>query len=432
MDTTGIMNNGEKSMEKTVIGLNLDNHMTAVAASLAAVAALIFPFANVDGKGLSLIVAVFKLAGNGIAGSDLILFGTVLFTIVSATLAVMSMYRTTVGNVKLWQKFQAVATVFYGLMMFSTRMMFKANNITDSFMNKDLAPGYWLGLLASFVSLVLIMKMTRTNTGYIALSLLGVIWLFPILWIVLTAFRKEQGYYVGYFIPHGFTLDNFINLFTNQSVLPFGKWWLNTLIVATCSCVINTLIVLGVSYVLSRTRFAGRKAFMNILMIIGMFPGFMSLIAVYNILKGIGLNQSLLALIIVSAAGAAMGYHVSKGFFDTIPKAIDEAAIIDGASRLQIFLHVTLPLSKSIIVYTVLGCFLAAWSDYIFPSMLFGDKQSSYTVAVGLYWLTDFKRIDTYYTQFAAGAIIVAVPIVILFIWLQRFYVEGLSGSVKG
>lgn len=171
---------------------------------------------------------------------------------------------------------------------------------------------------------------------------------------------------------------------------------------------------------------------MNVLMIIGLFPGFMSLIAVYNILKGIGLNQSLVALIIVSAAGAAMGYHVSKGFFDTIPRAVDEAAIIDGASRLQIFTHITLPLSKSIIVYTALVNFLAAWSDYIFPSMLFGDKQSSYTVAVGLYWLTDFRRIDRYYTQFAAGAVIVAIPIVILFIWLQKFYVEGLSGSVKG
>ncbi len=127
-----------------------------------------------------------------------------------------------------------------------------------------------------------------------------------------------------------------------------------------------------------------------------------------------------------------MGYHVTKGFFDTIPKAIDEAAIIDGATRFQIFTHITLPLSKPIIVYTVLGSFLASWSDYIFPSMLFGDKQSSYTVAVGLYWLTDFRRIDRYYTQFAAGAVIVAVPIVILFIWLQRYYVEGLSGSVKG
>ena len=138
------------------------------------------------------------------------------------------------------------------------------------------------------------------------------------------------------------------------------------------------------------------------------------------------------SLILVYSACSGLGFYIAKGFFDTIPKAIDEAAIIDGATRLQIFTRVTLPLSKSIIVYTVLGGFLGAWSDYIFPSMLFGDKQSSYTVAVGLYWLTDFKRIDTYYTQFAAGAVVVAVPIVILFIWLQRFYVEGLSGSVKG
>lgn len=312
------------------------------------------------------------------------------------------------------------------------KSIFESNGIANSFIIKNFGIGYVLGLIASYFTLVMIMRMTQTNVGYIVLTILGVIWLFPISFIVLTAFRAEQGYYVGYYIPHGFTLDNFKSLFSNQSVLPFGRWWVNTMIVAACSCVINTLIILATSYVLSRTRFRGRKAFMNILMVIGMFPGFMSLIAVYNILKGFGLNQSLLALVVVGAAGAAMGYHVSKGFFDTIPKAVDEAAIIDGATRLQIFTHITLPLSKSIIVYTVLGNFLGAWSDYIFPSMLFGDKQSSYTVAVGLYWLTDFKRIDTYYTQFAAGAVVVAVPIVILFIWLQRFYVEGLSGSVKG
>jgi arabinogalactan oligomer/maltooligosaccharide transport system permease protein len=311
-------------------------------------------------------------------------------------------------------------------------MILEAAHLQTSFMNKYLGIGFWIGLIAAYAGLVFIMKTTQTNTGYIVLTILGTIWMFPILWIILTALRAEQGYYVGYFFPHKLTFQNFINLFSNESVLPFGRWWVNTMIVAICSCIINTLIVLMTSFILSRTRFGGRKKFMNILMIIGMFPGFTSLIAVYNILKGLGLNQSLMALIIVGAAGAAMGYHVSKGFFDTIPKAIDEAAIIDGASKFQIFTHVTLPLSKSIIVYTVLGNFLGAWSDYIFPSMLFGDKQSSYTVAVGLYWLTDFRRIDTYYTQFAAGAVVVAVPIVILFVWLQRLYVEGLSGSVKG
>ena len=275
------------------------------------------------------------------------------------------------------------------------------------------------------------MKLAEVNVGYIVLTILGVMWMFPILWIVLTALRAEQGYYVGYFFPKHLTLKNFYDLFHNSAV-PFGKWWVNTMIVAICGCVLNTLIVLGTAFVLSRTRFSGRKPFMNILMIIGMFPGFMSMVALYNILKGLGLNQSIGALIVVGAAGAAMGYHITKGYFDTIPKAIDEAAIIDGASRFQIFTKITIPLSKSIIVYQVLGTFLGAWSDYIFPRLLFGDRQSSYTVAVGLFWMTDFRRIDSYYTQFAAGAVVIALPIVILFIWLQRFYVEGLSGSVKG
>ena len=421
------------NFRKTVIGLNLKNHLKAVIAAFVAFVALFLPYMNLEeGKRSVVGVALELLGGSSASKAYVFIYGTIVFTFVAAVMAVVSVFKTNEKVMKCWQVLQALATIFSGLLMFSTRTIAKASGLSNNFLNKDLSFGYWILFVGSLVTLVLVMSVTKTNVGYIALTVLGVIWLFPILWIVLTAFRAEQGYYVGYFIPKGFTFDNFINLFTNNSVLPFARWWCNTLIVALCSCVINTLIVLMTSYVLSRTRFAGRKAFMNILMIIGMFPGFMSLIAVYNILKGIGLNQSLLALIVVGAAGAAMGYHVSKGFFDTIPKAIDEAAIIDGASRLQIFLHVTLPLSKSIIVYTVLGSFLGAWSDYIFPSMLFGDKQSSYTVAVGLYWLTDFKRIDTYYTQFAAGAVIVALPIVILFVWLQRFYVEGLSGSVKG
>lgn len=242
----------------------------------------------------------------------------------------------------------------------------------------------------------------------------------------------SQTFYVGYFVPKGFTPKNFTAIFSNPDVLPFGIWWRNTMFVAVIGCLVNTVIVLATAFVLSRTRFKGRTSFMKILMIIGMFPGFMSMLAVYNILKGLGLNQSLFSLIIVGAAGATMGYHVCKGFFDTIPKALDEAAIIDGCTRWQIFTKIPIPLSKPIAINTLLTNFLGAWSDYIFPSMLFGDQQSNYTAAVGLYWMTDFRRIDAYYTQFAAGAVIVAVPIVILFIWLQKYYVEGLAGSVKG
>ena len=416
-------------MKKTVIGLNLDHYLKAMIGALAGLVCLFLPFVATEGKLTGMVMLLPKL---GQSAADFILIGAVLFSALSAILSVVMYFKTSVTGMKIWQAVQAFSTIFFTLLLFSGKIILEEAGIYENFLNKNYGFGFWLGLIAAYYTLIGIMKVTKTSTGYILLTILGIIWLFPVLWIVLTSLRAEQGYYVGYFIPHGFTLQNFVNLFSNQSVLPFGKWWLNTFIVAVCGCVFNTMIVLMTAFILSRTRFSGRKAFMNVLMIIGMFPGFMSLIAVYNILKGIGLNQSLLALIIVGAAGAAMGYHVTKGFFDTIPKALDEAAIIDGATRFQIFSKITLPLSKSIIVYIVLGGFLGAWSDYIFPSMLFGDKQSSYTVAVGLFWMTDFRRIDTYYTQFAAGAVLVALPIVILFVWLQRFYVEGLSGAVKG
>ncbi len=417
---------------KTVIGLKLDHFLKALVAVILSFIALLIPFTSKEAGSKNLIGTSISLlsAGHGAAVSFFLYLAAVL-TIASLVIGVTAYFRTSVKIVRAWMLVQIFATFFWTTLLFAAKVILEEGGIEDSFLLKSAGPGFWVGLAASYVSLVFIMKVAEVNTGYIVLSILGVIWMFPILWIVLTALRAEQGYYVGYFFPKNLTLKNFYDLFHNSAV-PFGKWWLNTMIVAVCGCVLNTLIVLGTAFILSRTRFTGRKAFMNILMIIGMFPGFMSMVALYNILKGLGLNQSIGALIVVGAAGAAMGYHITKGYFDTIPKAIDEAAIIDGASRFQIFTKITIPLSKSIIVYQVLGTFLGAWSDYIFPRLLFGDRQSSYTVAVGLFWMTDFRRIDSYYTQFAAGAVIIALPIVILFIWLQRFYVEGLSGSVKG
>ncbi|SFN67693.1 arabinogalactan oligomer / maltooligosaccharide transport system permease protein [Pseudobutyrivibrio sp. UC1225] len=420
-------------MKKAVIGLNIKYFTRAVVFGILQFICLFLPYVNIEGSKHNFFhMTSMLIHTEGGSKLNVAVYGTIVFTILSFGFVVVNLISKSKVKVQIWQCLQAINTVAITVLLFSTKTIVEKAGLARGFLNKDLGLGYYGGFIFAFLTLIFVMKLNETNTGYIVLTIMGIIWMFPILWILLTALRAEQGYYVGYFFPKGLTLSNFTKLFAKDSVIPFGKWWVNTFIVAICGCVLNTLIILATSFTLSRTRFAGRKAFMNVLMIIGLFPGFMSLIAVYNILKGIGLNQSLVALIIVSAAGAAMGYHVSKGFFDTIPRAVDEAAIIDGASRLQIFTHITLPLSKSIIVYTALVNFLAAWSDYIFPSMLFGDKQSSYTVAVGLYWLTDFRRIDRYYTQFAAGAVIVAIPIVILFIWLQKFYVEGLSGSVKG
>ena len=419
-------------MNKTVIGLKLEYFLRALVAIILGFISLLIPFTSKDAGSKNMISTVFGLlSADKTAGVTFFLYLAVIFTIVSLALGVVSYFKTGVKIVKAWMYVQIIATFFWTTLLFALKLILEEGAIEDNFLLKNVGIGFWTGLIAAYCSLVFIMKLAEVNTGYIILTVLGVIWMFPIIWILLTSLRAEQGYYVGYFFPKNLTLKNFYDLFHNSAV-PFGKWWVNTMIVAVCGCVLNTLIVLGTAFILSRTRFTGRKQFMNILMIIGMFPGFMSMVALYNILKGLGLNQSIGALIVVGAAGAAMGYHITKGYFDTIPKAIDEAAIIDGASRLQIFTRITIPLSKSIIVYQVLGTFLGAWSDYIFPRLLFGDRQSSYTVAVGLYWMTDFRRIDSYYTQFAAGAVVIAVPIVILFIWLQRFYVEGLSGSVKG
>ncbi len=274
---------------------------------------------------------------------------------------------------------------------------------------------------------------------HIFLAVVAIVWLVPFIWLLAHSFRGGdiQGLHYDSFLPKfgDLTLGNYINLFTKTESLNFLQAFGNTFFIACCSCLISTFFVLGVSYALSRVKWKLRKPYMNMAMVINLFPGFMSMVAIYFLLKAMGLTEKenlRLALIICYSAGAGTGFYVMKGYMDTIPKALDEAAIIDGATRFQIFSKITIPLSKPIAIYTLLTTFLGAWSDYIFPSMLFGDNKALYTVAIGLKWMTDFRRVDTFYTQFAAGALIVALPIVILFICLQKYYVEGLSGAVKG
>jgi len=420
--------------EKTVLGIDFQYRKFAFIATVVLVVSMFLPFAKVEGETKILITVITSVLASGSAG-----FGGILYLIAAISILISCCYgiyimlKPSIKGIFGWVIVHAVTTACASILLFGTKAVFDRTGIfPGKFMVSNFRVGFWFILIAAYVALYSAMKSIKVHPGYILLVILSVIWLFPILWIILTAFRAESGYYVGYFIPKGFTFSNFTDLFKNGAVIPFGRWWLNTFIVAACTCVINTIIILMTSYVLSRTRFKSRVTLMKIMMIIGMFPGFMSMVAVYNILKGIGIAQNLAALVIVSAAGAAMGYYICKGFFDTIPKSLDEAAIIDGATRWHIFTKITIPLSKPIIIYTILTSFIGPWGDYIFPSMLLGDKQASYTVAIGLKWLTDFQRIDTYYTQFAAGSLLVSLPIVILFISLQRFYVEGLSGSVKG
>jgi len=268
---------------------------------------------------------------------------------------------------------------------------------------------------------------------YVILSILAVVWVLPLIWLLIISFRKEPGAFTTYILPKAYTLDNYIKLFTETQLFNYPRWYFNTFIVAVFSCIISTLFILGISYALSRLRFKLRKPIMNIVLVLGMFPGFMSMIAVYYILKAIGLEQSLLALVLVYSGGAGLQYYIAKGFFDTIPRSLDEAATIDGASRNTIFWRITLPLSKPIITYTVLTAFMAPWVDFIFVSVIMKDNYENYTIALGLYQMLTRENIYKYFTQFCAGAVLIAIPITILFIKMQKNYVEGVTGgAIKG
>ena len=270
---------------------------------------------------------------------------------------------------------------------------------------------------------------------YIVLSILAVIWLFPVLWVILTSFRAEKGSYVSTFFPKSFTLDNYIKLFTDTSILNFPQMFLNTLFIAICSCVLSAFFLLSASYCLSRLRFKLRKPYMNMAMILGLFPGFMSMVAVYFILKAVGLtegNNVRIALILCYSGGAALGFQITKGFFDTIPMALDEAALLDGCTRWQIFTKITLPLSKPIVIYTILTSFIGPWVDFIFAKVICRANADQYTVAIGLWRMLEKEYIDNWYTSFAAGAVLISIPIAILFLKLQKYYVNGMAGAVKG
>ena len=274
-------------------------------------------------------------------------------------------------------------------------------------------------------------KRVRLGLTYLLLTLLSIAWLFPIAWVVLTSFRGEGTAFVGYIIPKTFTLENYAKLF-NNAAFPFANWFLNTFIVAAATCVVSTFITVAMAYSLSRIKFKFRNGFLKLALILNMFPGFMSMIALYYILKALNLTQTLFALVLVYSAGAALGFYIAKGFFDTVPYSLDESAMIDGATRKDIFFKITLPLSKPIIVYTALTAFIGPWMDFIFAKVILGDATDKYTVAIGLFSMLAQDRINVWFKSFAAGSVLIAIPITLLFMYMQKYYVEGItSGSVK-
>ena len=278
-------------------------------------------------------------------------------------------------------------------------------------------------------------KMMKLITHNLLLAVLAFIWLVPIVWLLVTSFSAYPGVNTSTFFPDEWSLDGYKNLlFSADTVAQFPNWFKNTFIIAIFSCIISASFVLMVAYAMSCMRFKGRKALMNLSVIVNLFPGVLSMIAVYFILKMLELTNSHIGLIIVYSAGAGLGYLIAKGFFDTIPNSLREAAFLDGASEATIFLKVVIPMSRPIIVYTVISSFLAPWMDFVMAKMMLNSGVSSeWTVAIGLFNMLDKSLINTYFTQFCAGGVLVSIPISVLFIIMQKFYVEGITGgAVKG
>lgn len=270
-------------------------------------------------------------------------------------------------------------------------------------------------------------KITDVVITYLILFVVSFVFLFPCLWLILASFSKSGSIYsFNGFFPSEFSLDTFKKLFTDTTMYDFPKWFVNSLIVGLFSSLFGTILLILTAYVISFFRFKARKPLMKITLVLGMFPSFMGMAAVYILMTQFKMVNSLWGLILIYSAGAPMGYLVQKGFFDTVPQSIYEAARIDGATNARIFRTLILPISKPIIVYTALTSFTWPWSDFILPKLLLKEK-TNYTVAVGLMSLG-----ETEFARFAAGSVFIAVPIVIFYFLLQKNLVSGLtSGASK-
>jgi len=271
-------------------------------------------------------------------------------------------------------------------------------------------------------------KILDTTVTYIILIAVAAIFFFPCLWLILASFSKSGTIYsFDGFFPTEYSFNSFITLFTDTALYNYPRWFLNTLFIAVVSCLLSTFLVILTAYTMSRFQFKARKPIMRTTLLLGMFPSFMGMIAVYLLMTQFNLINNHWGLILIYSAGAPMGYLTQKGFFDTIPKSIDEAARIDGANNFLVFLKINLPLSMPIVVYTALTSFTWPWSDFLLPKLLLKEKNL-YTVAEGLMSLG-----ETEFARFAAGSIFIAVPIVTLYFFLVRYMVNGMaSGAVKG
>ncbi|MFJ7936097.1 sugar ABC transporter permease [Sporosarcina sp. NPDC096371] len=262
---------------------------------------------------------------------------------------------------------------------------------------------------------------------YIVLVITAIIVLYPVVWIITGSLNPGSSLFSTRLIPESFSFDHYIYLFKETNYL---TWYKNTLKIAFWNMIISTLLIVSAAYAFSRFRFPGRTQGLMAMLVLQMFPGFMGMIAIYILLLQMGLLDNHWGLILVYAGGSIpFGAWLVKGYFDGLPRSLDEAAKMDGAGHITIFFKVMLPLSKPIIVFIAINNFIGPWMDFIFARLILrsGEKK---TLAVGLFEMVTGQG-NTEFTTFAAGAVLVAIPITILFFIFQDHLVEGLKAGAN-
>lgn len=264
---------------------------------------------------------------------------------------------------------------------------------------------------------------------YTILTVTGIFVLYPIALVVVGSLNPGDTLSSTTFLPEKMTLNHYKYLFEETDFL---LWYKNTLKIALLNMVISTFLIVTAAYAFSRFRFPGRRKGLMGMLVLQMFPSFMGMIAIYILLLQLGLLDNHWGLVLVYAGGSIpYGTWLVKGYFDGLPKSLEDAAKIDGASHTTIFFKVMLPLSYPVLTFIALTNFIGPWMDFIFARLILRSNENK-TLAIGLFEMVRGMN-NTKFTTFAAGAVLVAIPITLLYLFLQKYLIEGLkAGANKG
>ncbi len=275
-------------------------------------------------------------------------------------------------------------------------------------------------------------RFSRLVISYLILTFVVVVIIYPLLWTIGASFNPGNSLVSTSIIPKNPTLDHYKELFSGNTSLQYVHWYLNSLKISVFTMIGSVISVSFTAYAFSRFRFRGRKNALTLFLLLQMIPQFSALIALFVLAQMLGMINSHWLLILLYIGGTIpMNTYLMKGYMDSIPMELDESAKMDGASNTRIFMQILMPLSKPMIAVVAMNGFTGPLGDFVMASTILRTPDS-YTLPIGLYNLVN-EVMGASYTTFAAGAILISIPIAIIFLVLQRNFVSGLTaGGTKG